>query len=170
MGVRCVRLPLYVAFTNHVSPVEATGCWQWNGDVDSRGYGRVRRRYKTPMPSIIAHRLSYILFVGPIPSGLTIDHLCRNRLCVNPAHLEPVTRGENVLRGVGLSAMNARKTTCHRGHTLVRESGARRCRTCANAQRRAKNNGVPVVYPPPQTGAANPATKEAPVVRETQRA
>jgi HNH endonuclease len=65
-------------------------CWRWTGDVSVRGYGRIKRR--------AAHRVSYELFVGPIPAGMTIDHLCFNTRCVNPAHLEPVTAEENLRR------------------------------------------------------------------------
>lgn len=68
------------------------GCWPWLGAIAPSGYGRVHSRW--------AHRLSYEFLVGPIPAGLDIDHLCRNRLCVNPAHLEPVTRLVNVRRGL----------------------------------------------------------------------
>ena len=89
-------------------------CWRWTGSISPNGYGRFNLIY--------AHRRSYELHVGPIPEGLTIDHLCRHRWCVNPAHLEPVTRGENVLRGVGPSAQHARKTHCKRGHPLSGEN------------------------------------------------
>lgn len=68
------------------------GCWQWTGPQDHGGYGRIS--------SIRVHRYAYELLVAPIPEGLTIDHLCQNRLCVNPAHLEPVTMIENIRRGV----------------------------------------------------------------------
>src|SRR3990167_11482908 len=73
-----------------------TMCWNWIGTKDSSGYGRFRFFYKT----ILAHRFSYELFVGEIPTGLVIDHLCRNTSCVNPAHLEPVSIYENCRRGI----------------------------------------------------------------------
>jgi transcriptional regulator with XRE-family HTH domain len=75
--------------------VDANGCWIWLGRINGFGYGEIKcgeRRLK-------AHRVSYEHHVGPIPEGLDLDHLCRVRPCVNPEHLEPVTRSENVRRG-----------------------------------------------------------------------
>ena len=87
---------------------------------------------------IAVHRLVYELFVGSIPVGLTLDHLCRVRHCVNPAHLEPVTLAENTLRGEGPTAVNSRKTHCPKGHPYdVMDSGRRRCLVCRRATRLA---------------------------------
>jgi hypothetical protein len=83
-----------------------------------------------------AHRWSYEALVGPIPPGLEIDHLCRVRNCVNPSHLEPVTKAVNILRGESMSARHARQTHCKSGHpfdaenTRMTTDGQRRCRTC----------------------------------------
>ena len=111
------------------------GCWEWTGSVFYHGYGRIQRRGK----SYIAHRYVYKLLIGPIPEGLELDHLCRNRACCNPAHLRPVTRRENQLApgSQSVSARNARKTHCKHGHefspenTIQRSDGGRRCRECA---------------------------------------
>lgn len=106
-------------------------CWTWTGNVAGR-YGHVRDQGRTYQ----VHRLVYSLLVGPIPDGLTLDHLCRNRLCVNPAHLEPVSNRENTLRGFGPTATNARATHCKHGHafdevnTRYRQNGWRACRKC----------------------------------------
>ncbi len=120
-----------------------TPCWVWDRGLDGYGYGRMRGRR--------AHRVSYELHVGPIPEGLDLDHLCRVRNCVNPAHLEPVTRAENVLRGVSRPAENARKTHCIHGHALTPDNvyvppkrpGMRyclRCRDIRNANRNRKTH------------------------------
>src|SRR5271166_3891905 len=88
-------------FWSKVERADNSQCWQWRGFINHGGYGlygKFNRR---------AHRLAYRFLVGRIPKGLTIDHLCRNRACVNPAHMEPVTRGENVMRGTGLAPTNA---------------------------------------------------------------
>lgn len=115
------------------------GCWRWTGYVNPEGRGTIKVDYKP----WLAYRLGYVLLVGPIPEGLTLDHLCVNPNCVNPDHLEPVTGGENSLRGRGPAANNKRKTHCIRGHEFagdnlyIKPDGRRRCRTCsADAQRR----------------------------------
>jgi hypothetical protein len=116
---------------------EDTGCWVWHGGT-AKGYGVIRAHGRQQQ----AHRISYELFVGPIPEGLDIDHLCRNRPCVNPAHLEPVTRRENLFRGDTIPARNAAKTHCGRGHeytpdnTVFARDGSRDCKTCRNERRR----------------------------------
>lgn len=108
------------------------GCWEWIGCIDTSGYGRLSWQKRLQL----AHRVMYELRKGPIPAGLTLDHLCRNPSCVNPEHLEPVTHRENVLRGAGATAKHARQTHCVRGHELVGHNliiesyGGRRCREC----------------------------------------
>lgn len=118
------------------------GCWKWVGTLTrtpTGSYGSMSVNGR----SVAAHRMSWQLFRGTIPDGLQIDHLCRNTRCVNPLHLEPVTQRENILRGVGFAAVNARKTHCKRGHefspenTITQASG-RACRTCVYAARRRR--------------------------------
>lgn len=107
-------------------------CWIWIGAVGSHGYGNMRVKKKQIPP----HRYSYELHRGSIPTGLAIDHLCRNRRCVNPDHMEAVSLRENVLRGLGPTANNRRKETCHRGHPFsYRETWGRRGRRCRQCSR-----------------------------------
>lgn len=111
---------------------------------DSNGYTRIRRNGQR----YLAHRWFYQLVNGPIAKGLVIDHLCRNRACVKPSHLEPVSQRENVLRGVGISANNALKTECKRGHEFgeqpvwILKLGHRRCLTCHNQRHRKAWEGT----------------------------
>lgn len=111
-----------------------TGCWEWTGSRTAGGYGQIRRRYVV----YGAHRLSYETFVGPIPEGLHLDHLCRNPPCINPEHLEPVTSRENCLRGISPAAKNAVKTHCVNGHPLTGANLAidRGHRACVECRRR----------------------------------
>lgn len=128
-----------------------SGCWEWQGSLSPDGYGLTTfgRKVRTSV-----HRAVYQAMRGPIPDNLVCDHLCRNRRCANPDHIEPVTNAENLRRGEGglvvraIAAANAAKTHCKRGHPLSGDNlrlpyrGNRMCRTCAyeldNARRRAK--------------------------------
>lgn len=110
------------------------GCWLWTASCVADGYGQFNKGSKQ---MVRAHRFAYEACVGPIPDGLTLDHLCRVRGCVNPAHLEPVSMRVNIMRGQSSGAVNARKTHCIHGHEFTPENtqtsqsrGWRRCLTC----------------------------------------
>ncbi len=115
-------------------PEPNTGCWLWTAGLDNHGYGQLTHRHGHNGK---AYRVSYEAFVGSIPKGLTLDHRCRTRCCVNPDHLEPVTLAENKRRGMSFAAIHARKIVCPQGHSLSPESGnvriyrtSRVCKTC----------------------------------------
>jgi hypothetical protein len=110
-------------------------CWHWPGRLDRGGYGRIGR--------LLAHRVVYEKLRDPIPDGLTIDHLCRVRSCVNPYHMEPVSAAVNTARGQGPAGLNVHKTHCKHGHvfdeqntrvTYQRAGWWRVCRPCHNAR------------------------------------
>lgn len=140
------------AFWNRVH--KGKKCWNWLGGKDTKGYGtfffeseNTYKRYKK------AHLISYILTKGPIPNGMLIDHLCKNKSCVNPDHLEAVTSRENSLRATNtIASINASKTHCPVGHPLDGDNliisknghnGARRCKTCKNEKERARQKLKP---------------------------
>lgn len=116
-----------------------TGCWLWTGAKSRDGYGRIMLPDAGVRRSRPAHRVGYETFVGPIPDGLQIDHLCRVRHCVNPAHLEPVTPRENTLRGDGPAARRARQDVCQAGHPLPLSTRADRRRVCVVCQAEYKH-------------------------------
>lgn len=121
-------------------------CWPWLAYVDHHGYGK----FGTTSRKITgAHRIAYEFLVGPIPEGLVIDHLCRVRHCVNPSHMEPVTRGENVRRGVG-GEVHRNTDTCRNGLHPWPESAGRyggphgqlMCLECKRTYSRERNRAI----------------------------
>lgn len=128
----------YDRFWSKVAQLPGEACWEWRGSIDHGGYGQYRHNERTTS----AHRYAYENRVGPIPAGMTIDHLCRNRACVRPDHLEAVTQRTNLLRGQTKAAENARKTTCPQGHDYTPEntytppSGGRQCKQCRSDRKR----------------------------------
>ena len=115
--------------------VKTDECWLWSGPRSGR-YGAACLGGKVRK----AHKVVYEFLKGPVPAGKELDHLCRNRYCVKPEHLEPVSHRENILRGNSPAAVHAKQTHCSRGHSLadayVYDGGRRRCRVCTLANNR----------------------------------
>lgn len=129
---------------NRVQVDQKSNCWIWQRCVQGNGYGRMWNGKQVTY----AHRVSYAVFIGPIPGGMDLDHLCRNRRCVNPSHLEPVSRSENLRRGESgrlIAAAQRIKTHCPSGHPYsgdnmyLNKEGKRVCRTCGRERWRKRN-------------------------------
>lgn len=130
------------AFWAKVDVGHPLGCWLWTGGTSAHGYGIATAPH---LRTKLAHRIAFILLCGEIPAGMTLDHLCRIRACVNPDHLEPVTQSINTKRGASPVVLQGRAAKkrgdiCRHGHSLddayVRPSGHRECRTCRRDQKR----------------------------------
>ncbi len=161
---------LFVQFWSHVNySYDNKTCWLWTGPQGAHGYGRFRIRPGTK-GRVYAHRWIYEYVVGPIPEGTVVDHVksrgCTSILCVNPAHLEPVTIGENVLRGDTTSGRNARKTHCNHDHPLsgknlrITKSGKRECIACVqrrNDERKPGGKRNPSQNPQPGPPKSSPS-------------
>lgn len=118
---------------------KSDGCWHWTAAKDPYGYGRFQIGTNRSTKTVLAHRLVYEVLVGPIPDGMTLDHLCRNTSCVRPDHLEPITSAENVRRA---AAARPRLTHCKRGHeykegSYVERGGSRHCKECGKIRQTA---------------------------------
>ena len=125
-----------------------SNCWLWLGCKNNGGYGQIiGKKNKRPFAYKV-HRIAYEIVKGPIPSNLTLDHLCRVRHCVNPDHLEVVSLVENVMRGNGVGVKNSHKTHCPKGHPLVEGNvymhldGGKQCKICTKAAA-VKNSNKP---------------------------
>lgn len=119
--------------TSEIKVDPEAGCWEWQGMLNKDGYGLM----SVSGLNRTVHRLSYLIFNGEIDSHFQIDHLCRNRRCINPKHLDAVLQMENLRRGFGLAGVNIRKQRCPSGHAYSPEntyvnpkSGHRKCLTC----------------------------------------
>jgi len=130
-----------IRFWAKVDKSSPDGCWLWTGSRPGRGYGH----FGVDGRIVRAHRWAYEAIIGPIPSGMEIDHLCRVRHCVNPEHLQPVAHSVNYLRGMHPSAITFREDVCRKGHPLTpdnvycppRQPHTRECRICKRAAARA---------------------------------
>lgn len=129
----------YAAFFKRAVIVNDDDCWGWPGAPSSDGYSVLTVALSGGYFHCRAHRLAFFLFRGDIQQGLVLDHLCRNRACVNPFHLEQVTSRVNVLRGIGISAEYSHRTNCARGHPLCGSNLFIDChgrRVCLECRRR----------------------------------
>jgi hypothetical protein len=133
--------PLAERFAEKVERLD-DGCWRWTGHTDAAGYGRLRGHGRDS-PVLYAHRFAYEQAKGAIPERHTVDHLCRNRWCVNPDHLEAVTVRLNTMRGESPNVQRHRTGVCSRGHeqndtnTQYKSDGTvAYCRICRNERRR----------------------------------
>ncbi len=151
-----IRVPLDVRLWSKVDkngpvmPKMTTCCWQWTGAIRKQGYGQIGEggAASDGARNLLVHRVVYMRLVGPIPEGLELDHLCRNKRCCRPEHLEAVTRRTNTLRGESPAAKANRRNRCANGHeytienTYMAKGIHRHCRTCMRVvQKRLRAEG-----------------------------
>lgn len=152
------RVPPEDRFHDKYAVNPTTGCWEWTAHINNRGYGTIGHTIETGRTvSMYAHRLSYEMHIGPIPVGLVIDHLCSNRRCVNPEHLQAVTHRVNILRGAAPTIATFWSGRCKRGHDLTDpasvytrpDNGRKMCRECIRIRQRAldRKKGIPERQP-----------------------
>lgn len=135
-----LRPELIGHFWERVEKGEPDACWPWTGTMQNQRYGTLGRWVEGRKEHYLAHRLAYEINVGPLRESMVIDHLCRNRRCANPGHLEQVTNTLNIIRGEWAPVLNRQKVTCPRGHAydyVNPTNGHRGCRTCTRDQQRA---------------------------------
>lgn len=147
---------------------QPSGCWLWVGTSGSYGLATFRGQ------SLPAHRLLYRALIGEIPSGEHLDHLCRVQLCVNPTHVEPVSPRENILRGIGFSAMNAKKTHCPRGHAYdelntLHHQNRRVCKACRAMRRNQPMESMIALGQAPAGSAPHPAGEHAAILEAARQ-
>lgn len=145
--------PVEIRLWSRVDRKGPEECWPWTAYLGKDGYGMLRHNGRQQN----AHRVAYELLIGPIPDGLQLDHLCRVRHCVNPAHLEPVTREENIRRGIlheRRGAHERAKTHCRQGHEFTPESivnrsrGGRDCKVCHRLREERKRRAAGIAPRP----------------------
>lgn len=138
-----------------------TGCWLWTGYVTKAGYARISGARRTSRRWVYVHRATYEFFRGKISDDLELDHLCRERSCVNPAHLEPVPHTENIARGNWKDHWYRTRTHCKKGHVLdeanivIWKNDHRRCRICNRENQRRRYQKARLLKWQPQKASSD---------------
>ena len=129
----------------HTVDIE-TGCWNWTMSLGNNGYGKAHLKSRDLRLYSVAHKVSYFIHRGPVPDGLQLDHLCRNRRCINPDHLEPVTQAENLRRAAVAHSFDDQYCTCRRHGRADGYVGSSKnyprlvCRICARERYKRWND------------------------------